>query len=166
MKKIAFLALAAASLAFAQDAAPAPEPEPAETPAVTPAEASAQCKKLLEASYANLEEILKLLNGVTDRATADAASEALARAVLKQNVIDDALGAALRTNPDLFAEFEANDAKLRAEHSGTLEGINKAIAGLLDDAENPFFGSESLEKALTSGLRAEEEVEDEPTEKE
>ncbi|MGN0820367.1 MAG: hypothetical protein ACI4OX_01090 [Akkermansia sp.] len=164
MKKIAFLALAAASLAFAQDAAPAPEP--AETPAVSPAEASAQCKKLLEASYANLEEILKLLNGVTDRATADAAAEALAQAVLKQNVIDDALGAALRTNPDLFAEFEANDAKLRAEHSGTLEGINKAIAGLLDDAENPFFGSEALEKALTSGLRAEEEVEDEPTEKE
>lgn len=158
MKKIAFLALAAASLAFAQDAAPAPEP--AETPAVSPAEASAQCKKLLEASYANLEEILKLLNGVTDRATADAAAGALAQAVLKQNVIDDALAAALRANPELLAEFESYDAELKVAHSGALDGINNAISRLLEDAANPFFGSEALEKALTSGLRAEEAEED------
>ncbi len=118
MKKIAFLALASASLAYAQDAAPAPAPEPAETPAVSPADASAQCKKLLEASYANLEEILKLLNGVTDRTTADASAEALAQAVLKQNVIDDSLGAALRKNPELLAEFESYDAELKVVHSG------------------------------------------------
>lgn len=160
MKRIAFLALAAASLAYAQDAAPAPAPEPAETPAVSPAEASAQCKKLLEASYANLEEILKLLNGVTDRATADASAEALAQAVLKQNVIDDALAAALRANPELLAEFESYDAELKAAHSGTLDGINNAVSRLLEDAANPFFGSEALEKALTSGLRAEEVEED------
>ena len=160
MKHIAFLALAAASLAFAQEAAPTPTPKPADTPAVTPAEASAQCKKLLEASYANLEEILKLLNGVTDRATADASAEALAQAVLKQNVIDDSLGAALRKNPELLAEFESYDAELKVAHSGALDGINNAISRLLEDAANPFFGSEALEKALTSGLRAEEAEED------
>ena len=160
MKHIAFLALAAASLAFAQEAAPTPAPKPADTPAVSPADASAQCKKLLEASYANLEEILKLLNGVTDRATADASAEALAQAVLKQNVIDDSLGAALRKNPELLAEFESYDAELKVVHSGALDGINNAISRLLEDAANPFFGSEALEKALTSGLRAEEAEED------
>ncbi len=144
MRHIAFLALAAASLAFAQDAAPAPAPAP--TPqAALEAPATPEDYKAFLSEALDIAEVLgNVIAEVKDLATADAAADkvaALAARIQEVKTKADAMG---EPSEELRQVLEAY-LKTQSNRIDAIELKFRAMRALM---ENDCFGSEKLKKAM------------------
>ncbi|MCI6981380.1 MAG: hypothetical protein MR894_04135 [Akkermansia muciniphila] len=161
MRHIAFLALAAASLAFAQDAAPAPAPAP--TPqAALEAPATPEDYKAILSEALDIAEVLgNVIAEVKDLATADAAADKVAALVTQMQAVEAKAEAMGEPSEEIEQALEAY-----METQITI-GLKFRSMGALMDSETPFFGSEKLQKALLpllmEAMGGAPVVEDEPT---
>ena len=168
MRHIAFLALAAASLAFAQDAAPAPAPAPAPAAQAAPKALAAleDYKAALNAVLDISEALGNSIAEVKDLATADAAADKVAALVTQMQAVESKAEAMGEPSEEIEQALEA----YMQTQIPRLMAIGlklQAMGGALMDSETPFFGSEKLQKALLpllmEAMGGAPVVEDEPT---
>lgn len=160
MKRIAFLALAAASLAFAQDAALAPAPTPQ---AALEAPATPEDYKAILSEALDIAEVLgNVIAEVKDLATADDAADkvaALAARIKELKAKADAMGA---PSKELRQVLEAYW-KTQSNRIDAIELKFRAMRALM---ESDCFGSEKLKKAMLHPILMKvmgDVPEDEPT---
>ena len=164
MKSIAFLALAAASLAFAQEAAPAPAPAP--TPqAALEAPATPEDYKAILSEALDIAEVLgNVIAEVKDLATADDAADKVAALAARLNEIK----AKAETMGDPSEEIrQVLDAYMETQIPRIM-AIGPKLQAMGALMERDCFGSEKLKKAMLLPILMKMKVmgdvpEDEPT---
>ena len=144
MKRIAFLALAAASLAFAQEAAPTPAPAPAPQAAPTTPATPEDYKAILSEAMDISEALGNVIAEVKDLATADDAADKVAALAARLKEIEakaDAMGAPSKELRQVL------DAYLKTQ-SNRIDAIELKFRAMSDLMERDCFGSEKLKKAM------------------
>lgn len=158
MKRIAFLALAAASLAFAQEAVPAPAPAPqAAAPAPGTTATLEDYKAILSEAMDISEALGNVIAEVKDLATADAAADKVAALSARMKEIQTKAEAMGEPSEELLQVLEAY-MENQSDRINAIELKLQSMETILR-GETPFFGSEKLEKALIGAT----DDEDEPT---
>ncbi|MGN0820368.1 MAG: hypothetical protein ACI4OX_01095 [Akkermansia sp.] len=159
MKHIAFLALAAATLASAQDAAPAPAPAPAPQAAPATPATLEDYKAVLSEALDISEALGNVIAEVKDLATADAAADKVAALSARMKEIQAKAEAMGEPSEELLQALEAY-MENQSDRINAIELKLQSMEAILR-GETPFFGSEKLEKALIGAT--DDEDEDEPT---
>lgn len=164
MKRIAFLALAAASLAFAQEAAPTPAPAPA--PQAAPASGTTATPEDYKAILSEALDIAEVLGNVIaevkDLATADDAADKVAALAARLKEIKAKADAMGDPSKEIRQVLEAY-LKTQSNRIDAIELKFRAMSALM---ERDCFGSEKLKKAMLLPIlkKAMGDVpEDEPT---
>ncbi|MGN1308321.1 MAG: hypothetical protein ACI4XO_00615 [Akkermansia sp.] len=142
MKRIAFLALAAASLAFAQDAAlaPAPTPQAALEAPATPEDYKAILREALDIS----EALGNVIAEVKDLATADDAADKVAALAARLKEIKAKANAMGDPSKELRQVLDAY-MENQSDRINAIELKFRAMSALM---ERDCFGSEKLKKAM------------------
>lgn len=144
MKRIAFLALAAASLAFAQEAAPTPAPAPAPQAAPTTSATPEDYKAILSEAMDISEALGNVIAEVKDLATADDAADKVAALAARLNEIK----AKAETMGDPSEEIrQVLDAYMETQIPRIM-AIGPKLQAMGALMERDCFGSEKLKKVM------------------
>ena len=144
MKRIAFLALAAASLAFAQEAAPTPAPAPAPQAAPTTPATLEDYKAILSEAMDISEALGNVIAEVKDLATADDAADKVAALAARLNEIK----AKAETMGDPSEEIrQVLDAYMETQIPRIM-AIGPKLQAMGALMERDCFGSEKLKKVM------------------
>ena len=150
MKSMLYLAALAPLTLVAQDA-PAPAPAPAPAAEVAPASDNAVAE-IMEELTASMEELVTVFEGITDKASADAA-------VAKIQTINDKADAVQKRMESMPEPSpEAIQAAQQAVMGRIMASMAKMEAALGTISEEDFYGSEDL-KGFINTMGGGEDIE-------